>query len=425
MSRSSRTSTSNFTVLRHRNVSLALAAQFLASTAVSMQIVAIGYLLYETTGSKADLGLLGLAEFIPVIALVFVTGPFADRRDRRTIAAVCVALEVLIALGLAWWIHDHDSARTPYLVAAVLYGAARAFVSPATRSLLPAVTPEDEVDKALPLGSLSWQAAGILGPVLGGLLASALGSGVFLVVAALFAVAAFLYVLIPSQPPAAKPETGEMHLSDAFEGLRLIRRQPVLFGAIALDLFAVLFGGAVALLPAVAKDLLNTDGTGLGFLRMAVGAGGVAMGIVLAFKPITRNIGKVLLIAVGFFGVFTIGFGFSRNYALSWICLFGLSAADMVSVFIRTTLVPMATPDSLRGRVHAVESVFIGASNELGAAESGFAAALFGTAAAIIGGGVATLGIVALWFVYFKPLARVDRFEEVKPDYEGTPSLLP
>jgi MFS family permease len=206
-----------------------------------------------------------------------------------------------------------------------------------------------------------------------------------------------------------------MGFGDAFAGLRLIRRQPVLFGAISLDLFAVLFGGAVALLPAVAKDILDVGGTGLGFLRVAIGAGGVVMGLVLAVRPVRRHVGRVLLITVAVFGVFTIVFGLSRNYALSWVALFVLSAADMVSVYIRTTLVPLATPDSLRGRVLAVEAVFIGASNELGAAESGFAAALLGTVAAIVSGGVATLVIVGVWFVLFKPLANVDRFDEVKP----------
>jgi Transmembrane secretion effector len=177
-----------------------------------------------------------------------------------------------------------------------------------------------------------------------------------------------------------------------------------------------LFGGAVALLPAVAKDILHVGGTGLGFLRVAVGAGGVITGLVLTVRPVRRHVGRVLLIVVGVFGVFTVVFGLSTNYALSWISLFILASADMVSVFIRTTLVPLATPDALRGRVLAVEAVFIGASNELGAAESGFAAALFGTVAAIVSGGVATLAIVGVWAIWFRPLATVDRFDEVRPD---------
>jgi MFS family permease len=411
---------SNFVVLRHRNVALAIGAQFLAATAWSAQIVATGFLLYEATGSKAALGLLGLVEFIPMIALVFVTGPFADRRDRRTIAGVCVAIEAVVAVGLAFYLRDRAATQLPFLVAALSYGIARAFAAPASRALLPAVTPIDEVERALPLGAIAWQAAAIIGPLAGGWLADVQGWLVFVWVGCLFVLAALCFAMIPSQPPAADMSEqptgdGRMGFGDAFAGLRLIRRQPVLFGAISLDLFAVLFGGAVALLPAVAKDILDVGGTGLGFLRVAIGAGGVVMGLVLAVRPVRRHVGRVLLITVAVFGVFTIVFGLSRNYALSWVALFVLSAADMVSVYIRTTLVPLATPDSLRGRVLAVEAVFIGASNELGAAESGFAAALLGTVAAIVSGGVATLVIVGVWFVLFKPLANVDRFDEVKP----------
>ena len=409
----------NFVVLRHRNVALTLGAQLAASTAWSAQIVATGFLLYESTGSKAALGLLGLVEFLPVISLVFVTGPFADRRDRRTISAVCVAAEAVVALVLAMYLRNHDATRLPFVIAALSYGAARAFIAPASRALLPAVTPPDELDRALPLGSITWQMAAIIGPLIGGTLADLQGAFVFVWIAALFALSATLYWLIPRQPPAAATHDatdsdGQMGFGDAFAGLRLIRRQPVLFGAISLDLFAVLFGGAVALLPAVAKDILNVGGTGLGLLRVAVGAGGVVMGLILALRPIRRHVGRVLLIAVGVFGVFTVIFGLSTNYVLSWISLFVLAGADMVSVFVRTTLVPLATPDSLRGRVLAVESVFIGASNELGAAESGFAAALMGTVVAIVSGGVATLLIVGAWFVLFRPLATVDRFDEVK-----------
>jgi MFS family permease len=402
-------------VLRHRNVSLTLAAQLLSSCAVSMQIVAVGYLLYQATNSEADLGLLGLFEFLPVMLLVFVTGPFADRRDRRSIAATCVAGECVVGLLLALWVRSNGASRAPFLLAALCYGVARAFLAPSGRALLSTVTPNEELTKALPLSSISWQTAAIIGPVLGGVLADQLGWGVFVVVAAIFAVATVLYLLIPAQPPADVVPGSNLGYRDAFEGLRLIRRQPVLFGAIALDLFAVLFGGAVALLPAVAENILNTDGTGLGILRMALGAGGVSMGILLTLRPITRNVGRTLLIAVGCFGLFTVVFGLSTNFVLSWLALFALSAADMISVAIRTTLVPMATPDELRGRVLAVESVFIGASNELGAAESGFAAALIGTVAAIVSGGLITIGIVGVWWVVFRPLTKVNRFDEVQP----------
>ncbi len=410
----------NFAVLRHRNVALALGAQLAASTAWSAQIVATGFLLYEATGSKAALGLLGLVEFIPVISLVFVTGPFADRRDRRTISAVCVAAEAVVALALALYLRGHSATQVPFVLAALSYGVARAFIAPASRSLLPAVTPPDELERALPLGAIAWQMAAIIGPLAGGWLADLQGWGVFIWIAAMFLISAALYALIPKQPPAAESHDatdadGRMGFGDAFAGIRLVRRQPVLFGAISLDLFAVLFGGAVALLPAVAKDILHVGGTGLGFLRVAVGTGGVITGLILAVRPVRRHVGRVLLIVVAVFGVFTIIFGLSTNYLLSWISLFVLASADMVSVFIRTTLVPLATPDALRGRVMAVEAVFIGASNELGAAESGFAAALMGTVAAIVSGGVATLVIVGVWAVMFRPLATVDRFDEVRP----------
>jgi hypothetical protein len=405
---------SQLAVLRHRNVALALAGQFFGSVAVSMQIVAIGYLLYQATRSKADLGLLGLVEFIPVIALVFVTGPFADRRDRRMIATLCLVAEAAVAAALAFWLRSNEATRTPFLLAALCYGVARAFIAPAQRALIPAVTPPDELTKALPLSSITWQAAAIVGPILGGVLADAMGWGVFAVVGALFVLSAGMYLAIPRQPPADVDTPDSMSYGDAFAGLRLIRRQPILFGAISLDLFAVLFGGAVALLPAVAEDILDTNGAGLGALRAAIGIGGVLTGALLTVYPIQRHVGRTLLIAVACFGVFTIMFGLSRNIVLSWIALFGLSAADMVSVYIRVTLVPLATPDSLRGRVLAVEGVFIGASNELGAAESGFAAALFGTVAAIVSGGAITLGIVGLWWWLFRPLATIDRFDEIQ-----------
>jgi MFS family permease len=408
---------SNFSVMRHRNVSLALIGQLLASTAMNTQAVAVGFLLYKATGSTRDLGLLGLVEFLPVISLVFVTGPFADRRDRRSIAAYFIFFEAAISIALGLFLRTHTASPAPFLICALLFGLSRAFVGPASRSLLPAITPPDELEKALPLTSIAWQAAGIFGPLIGGVLADWIGWGVFMFAGAGFAIAATLFLLIPKQPPASTTKSAEkVRYSDAFAGLTLVFRHPVLFGAISLDLFAVLFGGAIALLPAIAKDILHTGGTGLGVLRVAAGAGGVVMGLILAVKPITKRIGSTLLYAVGAFGLFTIVLGYSRNFVLSWVALFALSAADMISVFIRTTLVPLATPDELRGRVLAVESVFIGASNELGAAESGFAAAAFGTVAAVVSGGIATIAIVAAWFVIFKPLARIHTFSEVRPE---------
>ena len=414
-------------VLRHRDLRFAVLASFLAATASTMQVSAIGFVLYRATGSKADLGLLGLAEFLPSFLLVLITGSFADRHSRRLIAVVALSVEVVVAVGLVVGVHRGITTVAPFLIAALLYGTAKAFQAPATRPLIAMLCPPEELQAAIPIGSLSWQSASIVGPVLGGILAGWRAEAAFAAVGLVYAGAVVALLLIPSERTRVKRLIEEQPtLSHALEGLRLIRTQPVVFGAISLDLMAVLFGGAVALLPAVARDMLHVGGGGYGLLRASTGIGGVMMGLILAAKPLNGRVGRVLLVAVGVFGICTVVLGLSHNYVLSFMMLLVLSAADMVSVYIRGTLVPLATPDELRGRVTAVEQVFIGASNELGAFESGFAAAWLGLAPAIVLGGVATLVVVGVWWAFFPKLRDVDHFMDVVPvPVAGAVQLVP
>ena len=319
--------TNSWRVLRHRDVRLAVLGSFVWSVASTMEVVAIGYVLYKATGSKADLGLLGLAEFIPSFVLVLVTGSYADRHDRRYIAAWSLALQAVVAIGLYFGVRHGITTVTPFLGAALGYGVAKAFAAPATRSLIPAVCPPEELQAAMPIGSLSWQAATIGGPVIGGVLAGWSVSGVFGVVAIIYALNALVFLAIGPRGSADTGHGGDdgeeapTGLTHALEGLKLVRREPVVFGAISLDLMAVLFGGAVALLPAVAEDRLHVGATGFGLLRAATGIGGVLMGLVLAAKPPNRSVGRMLLIAVAVFGAATIVFGLSRNYWLSFAML--------------------------------------------------------------------------------------------------------
>jgi MFS family permease len=408
-----------------------LGASLTTSMSNLAQTTVLGLLVYKLTDSELDLGFLGLAEFAPAALLVLVAGAVVDRFDRRRVAAIGALSDAVVALALAWYVHGSRLSTTPIFLLVLAFGAGQAFLSPALRSLPAAMVPNEGVPWLVARRSIAGQTATIIGPVLGGLL---YGAGVWapLVAAAALSAtgaASVLAIRLPDQAPGrlgarlANPvgddqvdhvledgipaTAGGLH--EALEGLRFVRAQSIVLGAISLDLFAVLFGGAVTLLPAIAVRL-HTGAVGLGWLRAAAGLGAGAMTLIIAVRPVQRRVGRVLLGVVAVFGVWTIVLGVTRSYALAFIAMFGLSAADAVSVFIRSTLVPLATPPEMRGRVLAVENVFIGASNQLGGFESGVVGQLLGTTGSVVLGGIGTLVVALAWGVLFAPLRRLDRF---------------
>ena len=413
---------------RDRSVRLLLAVTFTSSVGVFAQATALGKLVYDVSGRELDLGLLGLAEFLPAALLVLVTGAVADRFDRRRVAAAALAGEAVCAIALARYAATGPSAVGPIFAVAFVYGVARAFVAPSTRALPANVAPPGTLPRVTATNSGAWQAALIVGPVLGGFLYAAGPVWPFVAAGALGLVAAVLALLIrplASEGPtavsdaesegSAEGEGGGRRggLQGALDGLRYVRRTPILLAAVSLDLFAVLFGGAVALLPAIAEERLGVGSVALGWLRAAAGVGAVVVALALARRPIVRRIGRTLLAAVAVFGVATVVLGLTRSFAVAFVALAVLSAADMVSVFVRATLVPLATPDEVRGRVLAAENVFIGASNELGAFESGVAGEALGVTGAVISGGLLTLGVAAVWWFRFPVLRDLDRFADL------------
>jgi len=392
-----------------------IAAQFLSTVATVAQATALGVLVFGITGRELDLGLLGLAEFLPTALLAPIAGPIADRVDRRRIAAVALSCEAICAVALAWYASTSPTSVTPVLMLVVVFGVARAFAVPASRAL-PAdlAARSGALPRLVALSSITWQSALVVGPVIGGFLYAVDEPWPFVVAAAGMVAAAGALLRIPV-PPVRRVATDARArpLHEALEGLRFVRRNRVVLAAVSLDLMAVLFGSAVALLPAIAEERLGVGSVGLGWLRASVGIGAGLATLTLAVRPVRRHVGTVLFVAVGLFGVFTVVLGVTTSFVVAFGALAALSAADSVSVFIRGTIVPLATPEEMRGRVLAVENVFVGASNELGAFESGVAAQVLGLVAAVVFGGAATLAVVAIWAVLFPELRRVDRFDEV------------
>ena len=392
-----------------------LATSFLTSFATVGQITILGKQVFDMTGRELDLGLLGLAEFVPLAVAAPFTGALADRFDRRRVFAFGVVGEVVTSLGLLWYVSTSPTTVTPIFGLVVVYGFARALASPAVRALAIDITPPELIERVIALRSLAFQAGAILGPVTAGFLFVANIALPYLVSALLYSAAALLISVVPKRPTRRLDTRGARQaLRDAREGLRFIRRQPVIFGAISLDLFAVLLGGVVALLPAIAEERLGVGAVGLGGLRAALSAGAASTAFVLSIRPVRQHVGKTLLGVVGAFGVLHLGLAFTTTYVVACVLLFAAAALDSVSVFIRSTLIPLATPEDMRGRVLAVENVFIGASNEMGAVESGVTAAAFGLVGAMVFGSVGTLLVVTLWWRFFPVLRDVDRFSEVR-----------
>lgn len=410
-------------MLRVKPVRRLLGSSLSISTAALIQVTILGKQVYDITGRELDIGLLGLAEFLPAVLLVLVTGTVADRFDRRVVAAIGTVVDLMCVLALGVFSLMQMTAVWPLFLVALVFGSARAFAAPSAGALPPMVAPRGALPRTIALYGATWTTAAIIGPVAGGILYAIKPAYPYFLAAALFALGAYqlLSIRIDSSENgdhAAKtnrsevPEKASLH--SALEGLRFIRRTPILLAAISLDLFAVLFGGAVALLPVIAEERLGVGDVAFGWLRAAPGIGAAVMAILLASRPVTRRVGPTLFSVVAVFGVATIVLGVTTSYVVAFASLVILAGSDMVSVFIRSTLVPLVTPDDKRGRVMAVERVFIGASNELGAFESGVAAQAFGTQTAVIGGGVATVAIVAVYSVFFPTLRRVDRFEELE-----------
>jgi MFS family permease len=413
-------------VYRRRDFGFFVSARFLATVAMQVQSLAIGWQIYNIENSALALGFVGLCQFAPMFLLTLPAGEVTDRFDQRRVLALaywaeamCGVLFVLLSL--------FDPANSiAFFGVLVLFGSARAFAGPAGSSLLPFLVSPDNLPRAIALNSSVFTTAVIAGPAIGGLIYMLGPIFTYALAAVCFAVAGVLTFILGGRRIDRAAAIAASRLERVREGIRFVWQRPVVLGAISLDLFAVLLGGAVALLPIYARDILHTDVFGLGVLRSAQAVGAAVMAFSLARWPIERKSGSRMFGSVAIFGIATIVFGLSTNFYLSFAALFITGAADMVSVFIRSALIQYSTPDHMRGRVSAVSMLFIGASNELGEFESGTTAAWFGTVPAVVIGGLGTLGVVGVWMWLFPPLRTVDRLREVEaPPLEESNAVQP
>jgi MFS family permease len=400
--------------LRLREFALLWTAILTMRFAEAMVAVAVGWQVYAIHKNPLDLGLIGLAEFLPLPLLALPAGQLSDRLPRRGVGAGAIALNVAIVVGLLVITLEGADALWPYLVLAAASGVAAVVGGPALNAMTPEIVPAELLPGAVALRSVAGQTAIVVGPAVGGLLFSIRAEVVY-IAAAVLLLAALLATLALEHRPAVvvdrAPGVGEL-----VAGVRFVLRTRIILGAISLDLFAVLFGGAVALLPVFARTILDVGPVGLGILRTAPAVGALTAAAILSRRPLRRPAGPTLLVVVAVFGASIVVFGLSRWFPLSLAALAVSGFADMISVNIRSTAVALVTPNELRGRVLAVEWVFISASNELGAFESGVAAALFGTVTAVVAGGVATVGIAFAWLRAFPSLARMGRLEDLRPE---------
>jgi MFS family permease len=395
--------------LAHEPAFLAyLLARCFGTLAVQMQTVAVGWQVYAATSNPLDLGLIGLSQFLPFVLLILPAGHAADHYDRGRILTSCYFLNMMSAIALLTFSTLGVHAVGPVFAVMTLFGVTRAFAMPSAQALVPNLVRPELFAKATAVNSTVFQVCTIAGPTLGGLLYLAGAGVVFGTVATLLAISTVLMmrVRIGARNPGAQPG---VTLRSLLSGLTFVRSKPVVLGAISLDLFAVLFGGATALLPIYARDILHTTSVGLGVLRTAPGFGATICALLLSVFPLERRVGPWLFAGVGVFGAATVVFGLSTSIVVSVIALMLLGAGDMVSVYLRHLLVQLETPDEIRGRVSAVNAVFIGASNELGEFESGITAAWFGTVRAVVLGGIATMLVAAMWARWFPQLRRMDR----------------
>jgi MFS family permease len=392
-------------------------ARLTATIGQMAMVIVIGWQVYDiarqTMGLEAAslrLGIIGLVQFVPLFLLTLITGWTADRADRRWIARAAVALELGCAAALALFAWTDTMTLLVLYTVAALLGVARAFAGPALGALAPNLVPRDILPRAIALSSIAWQTGAIFGPAVGGYLYAWTPYAPYAGSALLFAVSLVSLFAIGH---VKRPEIvrGPSPWKQMVEGLRYVRRYRLVLGAISLDLFAVLLGGATAMLPVFARDVLHAGPEGLGHLRAAPAVGATLTAAFFSIRPLKRDVGVKMLAAVGVFGASTIVFGFSRSMPLSLFCLALLGAADMFSVYVRQSLIQLYTPDEMRGRVGAVSSLFISASNELGEAESGFVGGLIGPVASVIAGGFGAIAVVLLWARWFPELRRATRFE--------------
>lgn len=396
-------------VLQNRNYVSFISSRVFSALGFQSIAVALGWMIYEHTESAYMLGLIGLFQFLPMVVLTFAVGSVVDRFDRRRIGLICQSIEaatVALLAFLAW-----EGVLTPAMMlgAVAVLGAAAAFERPTMASLLPAVVGPAMLQRAIATSTSFMQTAMIVGPALGGLLYG-LGPTVALVAAALFfaiAAANIATIRLVSRPVSRAP----VSLGTVFAGVAFIRSKPEMLGTISLDLFAVLLGGATALLPIFANDILEAGPIGLGMLRAAPAVGALAMSLYLARRPITSGAGKKMFVSVGIFGLATILFSLSKSIPLSVVALLVIGAADTISVVVRSSLVQLMTPDEMRGRVNAVNSLFIGTSNQLGEFESGMMAGMIGPVWTGVVGGLGTIAVVLIWMRLFPQLVRVEQLD--------------
>ena len=402
---------STYNAFRHHAFRLFLAMRVLSNMAQLIQSVAVGWQVYDITRQPLDLGFVGLALFLPQILFALPAGQAADRFPRRRTVLIALGVNAIASTALLILTASGYRHVEGILAVLIVFGIGRAFAGPSVQAILPAVVPRADLPNAITWNSSTWQAAVVIGPALGGFLYGLGPVVVYALVLALLLVSIAATAML--RLPPLKPSSEGGSLRELLGGVRFVRDHPILLGAISLDLFAVLFGGATALLPVFARDILDVGPLGLGLLRSAPAVGSIASAVWLASHPLRGHAGRTMFIAVAGFGLATIVFGLSHSVILSLAALAVTGACDMISVYVRQSLVQLGTPDAMRGRVNAVSLVFIGASNELGEFESGFTAAWFGTELAVVLGGIGTVVVVALWAWRFTELRQVDRLDRL------------
>ncbi|HUE63695.1 MAG TPA: MFS transporter [Rhizomicrobium sp.] len=399
-------------VYRDRDLYSFVTSRFIATLAIQVQSVAIGWQIYDMERTPLALGLVGLCQFLPMFLLTLPAGDITDRFNQRRVYSLAAALQALCSILFLALSVFRPHTGWMYYVVLVLFGAARGFAGPSGSSLLPFLVPPERFSRAIAFSSSFFTAATISGPALGGFLYGLGPVYVYSICIAGFVGAALIVARLGGR--RFVPEKSQTNRYERVaEGVTFVRSRPVVLGAISLDLFAVLLGGATALLPIYARDILHVGPLGFGFLRSAPAAGAFFMAFSLTHFPIRSGVGAKMFATVAVFGIATIVFGLSTYYPLSLLALFVLGVSDMVSVNIRGTLIQLSTPDTMRGRVSAVSMLFIGASNELGEFESGTTAALMGTVPAVVAGGIGTLLVVGLWMKLFPPLRQVNKFADI------------
>ena len=402
------------------------AARFMGTVASMMLVIVIGWQVYDIARQTMNprdaaflLGMIGLVQFIPMFSLTLIVGVIADRVDRRYIARAATGLELVLAASLGALVLNNAVTLHALFVIAFFFGVARAFAGPSLSALAPNLVPREILPAAIALNSISWQAGAVAGPPLGAFLYAAAPAAPYLIAAILFAATLIALFAIG---PVPRPDPSRLSpWRSLVEGLGYVRHNRIVLGAISLDLFAVLLGGATAMLPIYARDVLHVGVEGLGPLRAAPAVGAALTALVLAFRPLSRNVGVVMFLCVGLFGVATIVFGLSTDIRISLAALVVLGAADMISMYVRASLIQLHTPDAMRGRVSSVSMIFVSASNELGEFESGVTAAWLGPVEAVIAGGVGAILVTIAWAWGFPELRQADRFETQRED--GSPPV--